>query len=75
MKKISVILFIVVISTCSSPGVNPGRSAGPAISSHGTDTPAQPTSVASPTDIPVPQDRVGVRQVNGAGEFYDRESG
>jgi hypothetical protein len=34
-----------------------------------------PTRVASPTATSIPTHRIGVRNVDGAGEFYDRQTG
>lgn len=40
-----------------------------------TPTPLQPTPTTSPTPVPAATHHIGVRLVDGAGEFYDRRTG
>jgi hypothetical protein len=57
----------------SEPTTTPLVDAAPATAQTAapTATPAPPT----PTDIPLPEHRIGIRQVDGVGQFYNRDTG
>lgn len=62
------ILFLVA---CSSLAPAPVAGAPPTV----RQTIAPPSPVALPTSRPLTPHRIGIRVVNGVGEFYDRETG
>ncbi len=82
--KLSLVLplsFIVLITACSPSIVQP-RTEAPAMAQLETPAPTStpsaastPTLASSPSPSAVPEHIIGVRQVDGKGEFYDRVTG
>ncbi len=64
------VLLLSLVAGCSPPAPQPAVA---------TITPQPPTATAPPTatetPAPLPEHRIGVREVNGLGEFYDRQTG
>ena len=81
-KRISILILIFLISACNL-GETPHQSDGSTIpvatnissgqeaEAVSTATEEQPTA----TDIPLPEHRIGVRVVDGVGEFYNKDTG
>jgi hypothetical protein len=63
-------LFLVAAGSCGgAPQATPGPESSPTPSF----APAEPTSL--PTPVPPPEHRIGIRVIDGEGEFYDRLTG
>lgn len=69
--RIALILLLALMTGCSAePAIVPTTSPAPTL----TPSPIPPMATFTPTLIP-PQHRIGIRVVDGAGEFYDRMTG
>lgn len=71
-------LFILLLGACNLPAVNTndvGQTLSPDPTHTNTPIPQrEPTHTQSPSPPP-PEHRIGIRELNGAGEFYDRTTG
>lgn len=75
------VAFVVLLTTgCGASTSEPQSSSTPTLSPPtatptATVEPPPPTAVPSPTTEPLAEHRIGVRVVDGVGEFYDRVTG
>ncbi len=73
------IASLLVAAACGSPGVASTTTATTVATPTSTEAPASTTSTTvaatSTTGPPAPEHRIGVRVVDGVGEFFDRQTG
>ena len=65
------VLMLVALACGNAPGVTPA----PTATLETINNTLEPTFASPPTDRPRPEHRIGIRVVDGVGEFYDRQTG
>ena len=75
MRMFTMCFFVILFSACSFPGESTDSGSVPEGSPVDIAEPTQPIVALQATAVPAVEHRIGIRLVDGNGEFYNRLSG